>query len=602
VARLLPSVTLSMANAKLGVVTAEFRRNYPNIMGPQDSFRVEEFQNALVSDVRPSLLVLAGAVGFVLLIACANVANLLLVRATGRKREMAVRVALGAGRARIVRQMLTESVVLSLFGGALGLGLGLSGVKALVALNGAGLPRIGEHGSAIVMDWRVLIFTVLISLASGIVFGLIPASGVSRTDLTIALKEGGRCGTGLRQNRTRSLLVISEVALALVLTMGAALLMRTFFALRLVDAGFSSHNVLTTKMSLAGSRFDNTAQVNRLVLDAVRRMQSLPGVAVAGATYSLPLEGGFGVPFNVAGKPPSNGRYDGRGWIGVSSGYFEVFKIPMLRGRPFNSRDEAGAGLVAIVNQAMVRRFWAHGDPLGDRLILGQGYGPEFAESPRQIVGVVGDVHDLGLNRNPAPMVYVPLGQVTDGITALTSRALPLTWIVRTRVAPRTLLLTIERELREASGGMPLAGVRTMDEVVSDSTARSDFNMILLIVFAGSALALAAIGIYGLMTYSVQQRTQEIGIRLALGAEVSAVRNMIMLQGMRLAGTGVILGVCGSFGLTRLLSSFLFGVKAWDPLVFTVVPLLLAAIGAVSVWLPARRAANIDPLDSFRQP
>jgi len=482
-----------------------------------------------VSDVRSSLLVLAGAVGFVLLIACANVANLLLVRATGRKREIAVLAALGAGRGRVVRQLLTESVLLSLAGGALGLALGMAGVRALLAMNPGDIPRIGEHGSAIALDWRLVGFTLFVSLATGILFGLIPALDVSRVDLSGALKEGGgRSGTGLRHNKTRSMLVIGEMALALVLLVGAALFIRTFWALRAVDPGFDAHRVLTMRMSLAGSRFEKTAGVNQLIHDGVERLEALPGVAAAAATYNLPIEGAFGVPFTIVGRTPAGSLYDGRGWTGVSPGYFEVFRIPVLRGRTFNQRDDGGAARVAIVNQAMARQFWPGGDPLGSQILLGKGYGPEFEEPAREIVGIAGDVHDSGLNRNPIPMVYVPLAQVTDSITALANRAASLAWVVRTNGAPLALGPAVEKELERASGGLPVARVRSMDEIVLESTARADFNMTLLAIFGCLALLLAVIGIYGLMAYSVEQRTQEIGIRLALGADAGRVRNMVV--------------------------------------------------------------------------
>ncbi len=599
-ARLKPGVTLSMAKAALQLAAGQFRRKY-TAANPQSGFSVQPLQDAIVSDVRSSLLVLVGAVSFVLLIACANVANLLLVRATGRKREIAIRAALGAGRRRIVRQLLTESVMLSLVGGALGLALGDIGVRALLTLN-TGIPRIGEHGSAVTMDWRVLAFTVLISMLTGILFGLIPAIDASRVDLSSTLKEsGGRSGTGFRQNKARSLLVISETALALILLIGAALLIRSFVALRAVNPGFDAHNVLTMQMSLTGPRFEKTAGVAQLVRDAVQRIDALPGVVAAGPTCCLPLEGGFGLPFTVAGRPVTDGNTNnGAGWMTISPGYFEVFKIPVIRGRAFNDRDDGGAARVVIINQAMARQFWKKADPLSDRLIIGQGIGPEFDEPPRQIVGIVGDVRDGGLNRNPGPMMYIPVAQVNDGVTALNARIGPISWIVRTRGTPQSTSAAIQNELRQASGGLPTARVRSMDEVMVQSTARADFNMLLFTIFGCAALLLAAIGIYGLMAYSVEQRTQEIGIRMALGAESSAVRNMVVFQGMRLTLVGVVVGIAAAFGVTRLLASFLFGVKTWDPLVFITVPCLLSLVALFAVWLPARRATRIDPIDALR--
>ena len=601
-ARLKPGVSLKQANAQLQVAADQFKRKYPNTMGPKDSFAVQPLQDAIVSDVRSSLLVLVGAVGFVLLIACANVANLLLVRATGRKREIAIRAAVGAGRGRIIRQLLTESVLLSLAGGTLGLVLGLVGVRALLAINPGNIPRIGEHGAAVSLDWRVLAFTAAVAVVTGILFGLIPALQASRADLSATLKESSsRSGTGFRQNKTRSLLVVTEIALALILLVGAALLVRTFIALRSVNPGFSAHNVLTMQMSLTGRRFEKTAGVAQLVTDAKQRLEALPGVEVSASTCCLPLEGGFGLPFIIVGRPLTNGpSHGGAGWATVSAGYFEAFKIPVLRGRGFTDRDDGGSTPVVILNQAMVKKFWdKKGDPIGQMLIIGKGVGPEFEEPARQIVGIIGDLRDSGLNRDPGPEMYIPVSQVKDGVTALNARIGPISWIVRTRMDPRSLSSAITEQLRQASG-LPVARVRTMDEVVVGSTARADFNMVLLTIFGGTALLLAAIGIYGLMAYSVEQRTQEIGIRMALGAESGAVRNMVVGQGMSLALAGVVVGIAVAFGLTRLIASFLFGVKAWDPAVFVIVPLLLSAVALFAVWIPARKATKIDPITALR--
>lgn len=601
-ARLKPGVTLGMANAQMQLAANQFRRRYPGVLGPKDGFGVQKLQDAIVSDVRSSLFVLIGAVSFVLLIACANVANLLLVRASGRRREIAIRAAVGAGRMRIIRQLLTESVLLSLAGGVFGLALGMVGVRALLAINPGNIPRIGEHGAAVTLDWRVLAFTLAVALLTGILFGLIPALEATRSDLSATLKEsGGRTGTSFRQNKARSVLVVSEMALALILLIGAALLIRTFLALRSVDPGFNAHNVLTMQMSLTGPRFEKTAGVAQLARDGIQRIESLPGVEAAGTTCCLPLEGGFGLPFTILGRPLTNGPYHGGGgWMTVSPRYFDVFKIPMMRGRAFTLRDDGNAPGVVIINQAMAHQYWPKTDPLKDRIVIGKGVGPEFDEPARQIVGVVADVRDGGLNRNPRPTMYIPVAQVPDGVTALNARIGPIAWIVRTRVSPHSLTSAIEKELREASGGLPVAHVRSMDEIVVQSTARADFNMVLLTIFGCSALLLAAIGIYGLMAYSVEQRTQEIGIRMALGAESHNVRNMVIVQGMRLALIGVVIGIAASFGLTRLIATFLFGVKSWDPTVFAIVPLILSAVALFAVWLPARRATRVDPIDALR--
>ncbi|HYL37267.1 MAG TPA: ADOP family duplicated permease, partial [Bryobacteraceae bacterium] len=536
-----------------------------------------------------------------LLIACANVANLLLVRATTRKREIAIRAAVGAGRGRIIRQLLTESVVLSLAGGILGLALGTIGIRALLAVNPGSIPRIGPHAAYVSMDLRVLAFTLAVALITGILFGLIPALQASRADLTATLKEsGGRSGSGFRQNKARSILVICEMALALILLIGAALLIRTYVALRSVDPGFDPHNVLTIQMSITGPRFAKTAGVAQLVQDVIPGISALPGVLAASSSCCLPLDGGYGLPFIIVGRPLNGPSHGGGGWKTVSSGYFAVFKLPILRGRDFTDGDDRAAAPVVIINQAFARRFWPNGDPLNDRLLIGKGVGPEFEEPARQIIGVVGDSHDNGLNRNPPSIMYVPSAQIPDGVTALNSAISPISWMVRTRVKPYSLSAAMQNELRQASGGLPVGRIRTMDEIVAQSTRRQDFNMLLLTVFAGAALLLAAIGIYGLMAYSVEQRTQEIGIRMALGAETGDVRGMVVFQGMALVLAGVAIGIAAAFGLTRLIASFLFGVKASDPVVFVAVPVLLSAVALLAVWFPARRATRVDPLDALR--
>ena len=599
--RLKPGVTLTGANAQLQQAANEFRDTFPNAMGRQGGFGVEPMQDIIVRNVRSSLWILLGAVSFVLLIACANVANLLLVRATVRRREMAIRAAIGAGRSRIVRQLLTESVVLSMMGGSLGLAIGVFGIRALLAVNPGNIPRIGVAGSGVGVDWRVLTFTVVISLLTGLVFGLFPALQASRTDLNTTIKESsGRSGSGFRQNKARALLVVSEIGLALVLLVGAALFIRTFLALRAVNPGFDAHQVLTMRMSLRGERFAKTADVAQLMRDGTERLSALPGVEVAGAACCVPLQGGFGLPVIIEGRPLEGPSHGGGGFAPISPTYFSAFKIPVVRGRAFTEQDTGGAPGVAIINQTMAKRFWPSGDPLSDRITIGKGLGPQLELPGRQIVGIVGDVRDGGLNRDPQPIMYVPWAQMPDAHSTNLLDITPLSWIVRTRGEPYAMSHTIQAALGQASGGLPVARPRTMDDIVVQSTARSDFNMLLLTIFAVSALVLAAIGIYGLMAYSVQQRTQEIGIRLALGAESHTVRNMIIRQGMSVALVGVAVGVASALGLTRVIATFLFGVTTRDPLVFVAVPLLLTMVALAGVWLPARRAARVDPVVALR--
>ena len=605
-ARLKPGVTVQQAYARMQASANDYRAKFPKALGPNAGFGVLTVRDALVrGDVRSSLYVYLGAVGFVLLIACANVANLLLVRATGRRREIAIRAAIGGSRARIIRQLLTESVVLSLAGGVLGLFLGWAGIRALLSINTAGLPRVGTDGEMVGLDWRVVAFTIAVSLGTGILFGLIPALQSSKSDLTSTLKESaGRSGTGFRQNKIRSILVVVEVALALVLLIGSALLIRTAMALGDVDPGFDTHNVLTMRMSLKGAKFDKADAVEQLVHNGVDRLKAIPGVVEASATCCVPLQGGYGLPFRILGRPlasDSQGPYHGgAGWSTVSPGYFEVFNIPVKRGRTFTDRDTAASTKVVIINEAMAKQYWPKQDPLADKLLIGKGVMREFeAETDRQIIGVVADTKQNGLDSDPSPQMWIPQAQVPDLANALNVGLTPIAWIVRTRVPPRSLSNQIQATLRQSTG-LPVTDVEAMDSIVSPSVSRQRFNMWVMSVFGGCALLLAAIGIYGLMAYSVAQRTQEIGIRMALGAQAEQVRRMVVGQGMALALVGVVIGLGASIGLAQVISSFLFGVKARDPLAFSAVPILLGLVALVAVWLPARRASKVDPIIALR--
>ena len=600
-AMLKPGITIAQANAQMKLAWQQFVRKFPK-GNQQGNFAVEPLRDSIIGDARKSLFVLLGAVGLVLLIACANVANLLLVRATGRKREFAIRSALGAKRSRIIRQLLTESVMLAVAGGILGLILGFVGVRALLAISPAGLPRIGEDGSSIGLDWRVLGFTLLVSLLTGILFGLFPAFSVSRTDLNSTLKDSSnRSGTGIRHGRVRAVLVISEVLLAVVLLIGSALLIRTFVALHAVNPGFDSHNVVSMEMSLTGPRYEKTAGVAQLSHDGRQRLNAIPGVEDSAFTCCLPIQGQFGLPFTIVGKPvdPSKGP-PGAGWMSASPDYYKLFRIPVVRGREFTDKDTTGAPGVALINEELAKQFFPKENPVGQQIVIGHGVGPDFEEPARQIVGVVANTHDGGLGRDPGPLMIVPDAQVTDGMTKLNAGIVPLRWVVRTHGDPRQLMNQITEQLRQASGGFTVARVRLMDEVISRSTARETFNMTLLTVFGVVALVLAAIGIYGLMAYSVEQRTQEMGIRMALGADRDTIRKLVVWQGMRLALAGLVLGIGAAFWLTRFLASFLFGVKAWDPMVFVFVPVILGCVALLAVWLPAVRASKLNPMNALR--
>jgi predicted permease len=601
-ARLKPGVALEQAQARFKISGTEYQTKFPNALGQNGGFTVQRIQEVFVRNARPTLLILSAAVAFVLLIACANVANLLLVRATARKREVALRAAIGAGRGRIVRQLLTESVMLSVAGGILGLVFGILGIRALLSINTAGLPRLGQEGTLVGVDWRVLAFTAALSVGTGILFGLIPALQSSRTDLSATLKDStGRSGATLRHNKARSTLVVVEVALALLLLVGSALLIRTLVNLRNVEPGYDPRNVLTMRMSLTGPKYFQTAGVEQLVRDGLERLRALPGVEHATATCCVPLEGGYGLPFRISGRPLEKGPFHGGGaWLTVSPGYFETFKIAIKRGRGFTDRDDASAPAVVLINEAMAKQYWKDKDPINERIMIGAGVMKELtAERERQIIGVVSDVRDGGLNNEPGPHMYVPNAQVPDALNALNVRITPVAWVVRTRGEPYAMSNAVQEQLRQASG-LPVSDIRSMEEVVSRSISRQRFNVLLMTVFGTSALLLAAIGIYGLMAYSVEQRTQEIGIRIAMGAEAQQVRRMVVFQGMRLAVIGVVLGLAAAFGLTRLMTSFLYQVQARDPMVFVVMPLVLTIVSLIAVWLPARRASTVSPLTALR--
>lgn len=600
-ARLKTGVSLQAAAAQMQLVTQEFRRRYPadENLPPNSVFTVQVMREALVSGERSSLSIFSGAVLFVLLIACANVANLVLVRATGRNREIAIRAALGAGRGRIVRQLLTEGVGLSIVGGALGAVLGIVGIRALLSLNAVNIPRIGNQGIAVTADWRILSFALFASLTTGILCYLIPAVQLSDADLSKALKEGSGClGTGFRQSKGRSVLVVSEVTLALVLSIGAGLLIRSFVAVLSVNPGFDSRHVLTMQASLTAPRFQKTAGVAELVRDSIQRISALAGVASVASTCCLPLEKMTQGGVIIVGRPLSGRSHGVVDVTTVSPQYFDVLKIPVLRGRAFTERDGSGGPPVVLISDSMARRYWpkdrANREPLNTSLV--------FTDLPAlvwQIVGIVGDVHADGLNRYSPPIVYFSIPQIPDGFTTYLVRN-PVTWIVRSRDQSQSFSSSIQKELTQAGAGLPVSNVRSMDEILVRSAAAHKFNMLLLSTFSGLALLLAAVGVYGFMAYSVQQRRQEIGIRLALGAASSDLRTMIVFQGMRLALAGVCIGLVGSFVLTRFIASFLFGVRVQDPIVFIVVPVLLCAVALAAIWFPARHASRIDAIEALR--
>jgi putative ABC transport system permease protein len=603
VARLKPGITLEQARARLRVSAADYRAQFPGALGANDSFTVKPFREDMVGQDRPLLLIFSSAVSLVLLIACANVANLLLARAVGRKREIAIRAAMGASRGRIIRQLLTESLLLSLVGGGLGLLLGYGGIRIVLSINTASLAMIGDNGSAVTLDWRVIVFSLVVSLATGIIFGLLPALQSSRADLNSALKSGtSGSGTDSRQNRIRALLVVGEVGIAVVLLVGSLLLIRSFVALYAVDPGFETKNVITMNVLLGGPKYSKSAAVADAVDQSLERLRLMPGVSAAGATCCLPLaQGEYDLNFEILSGPTASVAGQEVGWATVSPGFFDTLKIPVKRGRAFDARDNRGSAAVVLINERMAERFWKGRDPVGDRLVIGRNAGmSEFKDEPvRQIVGIVGDIRSDGLDTAPRPIMYVPQAQIPDAENAFFHVLLPIAWVVRTEGEPSGLIPAIQEQLRRTTG-LPVTDVAPMSRVVQAQTGRQQFSMLLMSIFGSVALLLAAIGIYGLMAYSVEQRRREIGIRLALGAESSQVRNSIVQKGMTLAALGTAAGLGASWGLTRLIRSLLYGLQAHDPMAFVATPMILIVVALLAVLPSANRASAVDPAESLR--
>jgi predicted permease len=603
-ARLRPGVTLARAQDRLEASVAGFRERFPGVLGPRAGFSALTMQEAVVGrGVRTTLFVLLGAVGFVLLVACANVANLLFVRANERQREIAIRSALGASRWRIARQLLVESVLLALFGGALGLLSGFFGMRTLLTVDTAGLPRLGDAASLVGLDWRVATFALAVSLGTVLLFGLVPALAGSRTNLVAVIKGSGSGSGGRAHNRTRSVLAVVEVCLAVVLLIGAALLLRTSLALSRVDPGFDARNLLTVRTSLSGPAFATTASIEQTVRVARERIRAIPGVLDVVAASNVPMQPGWGMPFNIPGRI-DEGLYTGsNGVVFTSPGYFDIFRIPIVRGRAFDDADRAGAPPVAIVNEAFARRYWPDGaNPLEDRILIGGGAAnmSEYQDEPvRQIVGIVGNVRSEGLANEPGPLMYVPHAQLPNALSTLVASSLPKNWVVRTRGDAPGVLRAVQDELRLVTRS-PTTDVRTIEDVVSLSVSRHRLHMLLISVFAGSALLLAAVGVFGVLAYAVQQQTKDIGIRMALGAREGQIKSMVLRRGASLIAIGGAIGIVAAFFLSRLLAAVLFGVEPHDPAVFVAVPAILGLVGAVAIFLPAHWASRLNPLDALR--
>ena len=593
VARLRPGVTPEQADAEVEALSRRLEKDFPNTnTGFIASAR--PLLDAIVGNVRPALYTLLGAVGFVLLIACSNVANLLLVRAAGREGEMAIRTALGAGRGRLVRQLVTESLLLALVGGGLGVLVAAWGVDLLKAAGPTVLPRLQE----VRLDGTVLLFALGVSVFTGLVFGLVPALHAARPNLTSMLKEGGRGASGGPGARMRSALVISEMALAVVLLAGAGLLINSFARLSSVDPGFRTENVVTFSLAPATSKYGQFGRLRAFYERLEARMRALPGAQSAGGAFGLPMSGAIArTGMEIEGKPESTPQ--NRRLIDVSMvtpGYFSTIGIPLVKGRGVTEADRVGAPRVVVINQEAARRYFPGEDPIGKRIELGwsteiEEGGPEQALGG-EIVGVVGNVRQIDLASEHLPIVYLPFQQ----IGALNYVSV----VVRSTAEPALLAASVRAAIRELDPDLPIQEYRTMAEHVGESVARPRFYTVLLGAFAGIALLLASVGIYGVLSYLVAQRTRELGIRVALGASGGQVLALVMRRGLALTATGVLAGVLAALAATRLLASLLFGVGAADPLTFVVVSLTLLGVAALACWLPARRAARVDPVVALR--
>jgi len=588
IGRLKRGVSLEKAETEMIGIAARLEKQYPdsNSKWTVDLIPMKEI---VVEDIRPVLMILLVAVAFVLLIACANVANLLLARVASRERELAVRAALGASRARLVRQMLVETALLFVAGGLLGLLLAHWGVKALVALDPEGIPRAREIG----VDGRVLAFTFLVSLATGVLFGLVPALSATGRRLYEALKEGGRAMAGGVHGRlVRNLLVGFEVAVALVLLVCAGLLIQSFARLSGVDPGFKPQGVLTARISIPEFKYPDEERQALFYGRLLERLAAIPGVEGAASIYPLPLGGSNMIlTFVVEGRPvPPPSEAPNTHVRMVSSDYFRVMGIPVVQGRAFEPRDRTGAEEVVIVNQTLAARIWPGQNPLGKRFTFGD---PEDPEDPgwRTVVGVVGDVRHDTLDQEKASEAYWPQAQGPSTDTAL---------VLRTSGDPVQLAGPLRAAVRELDRDLPLERIEPMEEVVSKALAQSRFKTLLLGLFAALALGLAAVGVYGVVSYSVAQRTHEMGIRLALGARPGQVQRMVLLQGMRVVLISSAVGIAAALFATRFLRGQVYGVSATDPATFAIVPLVLLAVALLANWVPALRATRVDPLEALR--
>jgi putative ABC transport system permease protein len=583
VGRLRPGVTAAQARAELEVIASQLAKQYPD-SNKGWGIILMPLQDYSVRDVRPVLYTLLGAVGCVLLIACANLANLLLARATARHREISIRAALGASRGRLVRQLLTESVVLSLCGGVAGVILARWGLDALLALAPTSLPRISE----IHLDNGVLIFSLALSIITGLVFGIAPAWLAARADVNEALKQGSRGSTeGGARGRLRSALVVLEVTFALMLLGGAGLLARSFMQLAHVDPGFTPDNATLLRLSLPQKKYAMPEQQTAFADALLERVKALPGVQSAGITHSMPLVGDYVLGFNIEGRPaiaPSD--LPSTNYYAVTPDYFRAMGIRLIRGRTFTPQDDAKAPRVAVINETMARQQFPNEDPIGKRINITNG-----PDTWRQIVGIVGDIKQYGVDKATSAQAYEPFAQVPFS---------SLNVVIRTNGSPAALLGALRPAVYAVDKDQPVGTIRPLEEIMAESIASQRFAMTLLTVFSLVALVIAAVGIYGVMAYSVVQRTGEFGIRMALGAQQRDVLRLVLAQGGRLVGLGLIIGLAGTLAASRAMGSMLFNTSAQDPLTLGTITLLLGAVALIACLLPANRATKVNPIEALR--
>ncbi len=592
--RLKEGVTLDQARSEMNLIADRLAKQFPDT-NKGWGVKITPLLESAVADVRPVLLSLLGAVGFLLLIACVNVANLLLARATARAKEIAVRTAMGASRVRIARQLLTESVVLALLGGGLGVLVAQWGMGWLLTFVPDNLPRAQE----IALDGRALGFTCALALLTGIGFGLIPAFQATRLNLNETLKDGGRGSSeGGHRRRVRGALVVAEVAIALVLLVGSGLLIRSFIHLQNVDPGFQAKNAYSASLSLPAKKYGTEPQQNAFVEQAIAGLAALPGVQSVGATHVLPFSGSdYVLSFYLADRPPiAPADQPNANYYAVTSDYFKAMGIPLLRGRFFTPRDVAGAPHVAIINESLAKRYFPNEDPLGKRINITSG-----PETWREIVGIVGDVKHYRLDGDTTVQAYEPFAQAPfDSMTFVVRLAASAPSEGGTGNLATGLPANIRTAIYAVDHDQPVASISPLTALLAGSVSRQRFAMFLFAVFSGVALLLAAIGIYGVMAYTVTQRTGEIGIRMALGAQRGDVLRLVFLQGGRLILIGLGAGLVGAACLTRFIASLLFGVSAYDPLTFIAIALLIAAVASLACLIPARRATKVDPLVALR--